>query len=111
MRCCVILLNTRKLLYLYCFQAEQDALSAVELWEKQTGRLFLVNGSRFKDHVKNQWQEFRAERAEEQIRQVNIMGYSIVSNILICLSMQLVKHVNKISCIEFIAANCLLKLQ
>lgn len=50
--------------------AEQDALSAVELWEKQTGRLFLVNGSRFKDYVKNQWQEFKAERAEEQIRQL-----------------------------------------
>lgn len=76
---------------------------AVELWEKQTGRLFLVNGSRFKDHVKNQWQEFKAERAEEQIRQVNIMGYSILSNVL-CLSMQSMKHVNKISCIEFIAA-------
>ena len=43
----------------------------IEEWEKQMGREFLVEGVRFLDYIKYQWENYKVQKENEKSQRVS----------------------------------------
>ena len=50
---------------------EQEVADQIEEWEKQMGREFLVEGVRFLDYIKYQWENYKVQKENEKSQRVS----------------------------------------
>ena len=50
---------------------EQEVADQIEEWEKQMGREFLVEGVRFLDYIKYQWENYKVQKENEKSLRVS----------------------------------------
>ena len=52
---------------------EQEVADQIEEWEKQMGREFLVEGVRFLDYIKYQWENYKVQKENEKSQRVSCL--------------------------------------
>ena len=65
---------------------EQEVADQIEEWEKQMGREFLVEGVRFLDYIKYQWENYKVQKENEKSQRVSwILLLLLLQKQIICL--------------------------
>ena len=65
---------------------EQEVADQIEEWEKQMGREFLVEGVRFLDYIKYQWENYKVQKENEKSQRVSwIFFLLLLQKQIICL--------------------------
>ena len=64
---------------------EQEVADQIEEWEKQMGREFLVEGVRFLDYIKYQWENYKVQKENEKSQRVSWILLLILLQKQICL--------------------------
>ena len=63
----------------YYHQVEQEVAEQIEEWEQQMGRHFLVNGERFLDFTRHQWETYKIQKENEKSQRVRVHHLHSVS--------------------------------
>lgn len=58
-------------LYFLLLQVEEDAREEIEAWEKENGRVFLLEGVPFVHYIQRQWELFREQKENEKQERVS----------------------------------------
>ena len=56
-------------------QVEDDVKEAIEVWEKDHGQTFLVEGVAFTQYLDNLWTSFRKEKEQEKQERVRAVWW------------------------------------
>ena len=64
---------------------EQEVADQIEEWEKQMGREFLVEGVRFLDYIKYQWENYKVQKENEKSQRVSWILLLLLLQKQICL--------------------------
>ena len=57
---------------------EQEVADQIEEWEKQMGREFLVEGVRFLDYIKYQWENYKVQKENEKSQRVSCILFLLL---------------------------------
>ena len=73
------------ILWITLFQkVEQEVADQIEEWEKQMGREFLVEGVRFLDYIKYQWENYKVQKENEKSQRVSCILLLILLQKQVC---------------------------
>lgn len=77
---CICFINncSENLILFFALQIEEEVAEAIQKWELENHKDFLVDGMKFPEYLKNQWENFQLQKEQQKQSRVNIGDFDVL---------------------------------